>query len=165
MFPRRAAIVSILAALALAGVPCAADDFGVSVPLTRAASGNFYVDGTVGSTTATRFLVDTGSGLTTVNEKTFARLRERTRVTLVRHMAARLADGGLTKVAVYRVEHFRIGENCDLGSAEVAVLGSDSANILGLDTLSRAAPFAFHVDPPRLALSQCAAAGELLAAH
>jgi hypothetical protein len=38
------------------------------------------------------------------------------------------------------------------------------ANILGLNLLARAAPFAVHVEPPSLALSDCAL-GEALAAH
>lgn len=157
----RVAMLAIAPALS-ATVPAA--DFEVEVPLTRAASGNYYVTGVLNAAVRSDFLVDTGSGLVTINERLFDALRAHGAVERGGRVAARMADGRLEAVQLYRVASFRIGEHCDLGAVEVAVMPG-GANILGLNLLSRAAPFAVHVTPPVLALSACGLAVDQLAAR
>lgn len=163
--PTRSILLRLLGALLVGtGSLAGAADFSVEIPLTRHASGNFYVAGDIGGVHST-FLVDTGSGLTTVSERTLDALRRVSPVERVGRVAARMASGRLKKVDLYRVEHFRIGDTCDLGAIDVAVLSRDETGIIGLDALTRAAPFAFHVDPPRLAVSGCANLGQPVAAR
>ncbi len=64
---------------------------------------------------------------------------------------------------LYRVEDFRIGEHCSIGTVEVAVLSKKGKNILGLSVLSKVAPFAMSLSPPALTLSDCDLGSELLA--
>ncbi|MGR8919652.1 MAG: retroviral-like aspartic protease family protein [Gammaproteobacteria bacterium] len=142
----------------------AAGDFDIAMPLTRAATGNLYVDGSVAGVAST-FMVDTGSGLTTVNATLFKAIKKRSTVEDAGRMAVRLANGRIVKVRKYRVADFRLGADCDLGPIEVAVLPNDGTNILGLDTLGRAAPFAFHFEPPQLAVSACLGTGARLATN
>ncbi|MEQ8516623.1 MAG: hypothetical protein RIC38_13525, partial [Chromatocurvus sp.] len=85
----------------------------------------------------------------------FKALRAESAVREVRRVAARLANGKLKPVTVYEVEHFVIGDGCDVGPVEVAVLEGAGRNLLGLSALTRAAPFAIHTSPPALALSGC----------
>ena len=54
-------VLLLLPALAAAG------EFDTRVPLERAASGNFYVEGVLNASVHSRFLVDTGSGLVTIS--------------------------------------------------------------------------------------------------
>ena len=132
-----------------------AEDFEFRVPLTRADSGNLYVEGVLNGAIRSDFLVDTGSGLVTINRKLFDELRKTSPVERVGRMAARLANGRLQPLDLYRVERFRLGEFCELGAVDVAVLSERGNNILGLNVLMRAAPFAMHASPPTLALSSC----------
>jgi predicted aspartyl protease len=141
-----------------------ASEFDTRVPLERAASGNFYVEGVLNTSVHSKFLVDTGSGLVTITEDLLDALAATGRVERAGRVAARLANGKLQAVQLYHVEHFRLGESCELGPIDVAVMPGRGANILGLNLLARAAPFAVHVEPPSLALSDCAL-GEALAAH
>jgi hypothetical protein len=60
-------------------------------------------------------------------------------------------------VNVYRIDNFRLGDRCELGPIEVAVMANDGRNILGMSTLAKTAPFGVHADPPALAVSVCTA--------
>ena len=144
--------------------PASAGDFEFKVPLTRATSGNLYVEGVLNDQVRSSFLVDTGSGLVTINQKLFDELAKTSHVERVGRMAARMANGRLQALDLFRVERFRIGEHCELGAVDVAVMSRDGANILGLNVLVRAAPFAMHVSPPTLALSACGLPAEFVAA-
>ena len=129
-------------------------DFDHQVPLMISPGGSFYVTSHVAGIEAD-FLVDTGAGYVTVDSKLFRALRKESAVREVRRVAARLANGKLKPVTVYEVEHFVIGEGCNVGPVEVAVLEGAGRNLLGLSALTRAAPFAVHTSPPALALSGC----------
>jgi hypothetical protein len=49
----------------------------------------------------------------------------------------------------------RLGEHCWVHDVEVAVLDKGTRAILGMDVLSRLAPFTFSTVPPQLGLSGC----------
>lgn len=129
-------------------------DFDHQVPLATSPGGSFYVTSSVAGIEA-EFLVDTGAGYVTVDGTLFRALRAAGAVREVRRVAARLANGTLKPVTVYEVEHFVIGDGCDVGPVEVAVLDGAGRNLLGLSALTRAAPFAIHTAPPALALTGC----------
>lgn len=157
----RCCLPLLLALLSCAG----AADFDTRVPMARASSGNYLVQGVLGRQVEAEFLVDTGSGLVTVNERVFRAIKREQTVERVREMAARLADGSLRAMPIYRVARFRLGERCEVGPVEIAVLGRDGRNILGLSVLNRLAPFAVHAEPPALSVSDCdLGLGEALAA-
>ena len=122
--------------------------------LETSGSGTVYVQATLAEDVTSRFLVDTGSGMLTLNRQTFRSLQQKSAVEPVGYMAARLANGDLIKVQRYKVASFRIGEDCDLGEVEVAVMDGGN-NILGMNILLRAAPFTLHAHPPKLTLSGC----------
>ena len=62
------------------------------------------------------------------------------------------------EVPVYQVAHFRIG-SCLLENVEAAVFPSTQRQIIGLNVLSRSAPFIFSMNPPELVLSHCSSDG------
>ncbi|MEQ8233627.1 MAG: retroviral-like aspartic protease family protein [Gammaproteobacteria bacterium] len=161
---KRATVFAILVGI-LTSVACKAADFDIEVPLSRADSGNFYVEGELNGNVSASFLVDTGSGLLTVSAELLDELERHGKVTRSGRMAARLANGRLQAVNLYRVERFVLGGHCDLGAVDVAVMPGARTNILGLNILQRAAPFAVHVTPPKLALSACGLVAEALAAR
>lgn len=140
--------------LLAAPLTAAALDFDQQVPLVTSPGGSFYVTSSVAGIEA-EFLVDTGAGYVTLDSQLFRALLAESAVREVRRVAARLANGKLKPVTVYEVEHFVIGEGCDVGPVEVAVLEGAGRNLLGLSALTRAAPFAIHTSPPALALSGC----------
>lgn len=154
-----------LLTLGLLNLAAGAADFDTEVPMTRAKSGNFYIEGQLNDQVAASFLVDTGSGLVTVSGDVLDELERHGKVTRSGRMAARLANGRLQAVNLYRVERFVIGGHCDLGTVDVAVMPGSDSNILGLNVLQRAAPFAMHVSPPKLALSACGLVADTLAAR
>lgn len=125
-----------------------------AVPLEQAPGGSLYVDAEAGGISAS-FLVDTGAGLVTVSEAFFDQLEDRGAVREVRRVAARLANNRLQAMTVYEVAEFRIGDHCDIGPVEVAVMPGGGRNLLGLSALGRAAPFTVSMAPPALHLSGC----------
>jgi len=157
-------VLTVTTMLCLAAGSTLAGEFGVRVPLRQAPSGNYYVAGSFNAAASAEFLVDTGASLVTINEELFEALERSGDVQRVRRMAARMADGSHKAMNVYRAEHFRIAD-CELGSIEFAVLSRRGRNILGLSALAKTAPFAVHLSPPALALSQCDGRGDLLVAN
>ncbi len=130
-----------------------AGDFEFKIPLSQQQSGNFYIDGTINSDSQVQFLVDTGAGMVILADSTFKSLKSKNKPT--RRIAARLADGRTKAINVYELESLVLGEGCNVGPLEVAVIPGASNNILGLNVLNKAAPFAIYTSPPALALSVC----------
>jgi len=128
--------------------------FSHSVPLSHTGAGSYTVTATVGGI-ETEFLLDTGASMVTVSLSLFKQIREQGMIEKVRRVGARLASGKIEVLDVYLVERFSLGNGCELGSVEVAVLKSNGRNLLGMNVLQQAAPFAISVSPPTLGLSHC----------
>jgi hypothetical protein len=135
--------------------------FGYTIAMKTANSGTSYVDATLAESITASFLVDTGSAMLVINQTTFKALKQSNHVQFSHEAAARLANGKLHRVDVYTVPQFRIGQRCDIGPVEVAVIKKGN-NILGMSVLKRAAPFALSIVPPTLMLSECS---DVLAPH
>jgi predicted aspartyl protease len=146
----------LLSALAWAGAGSMTAEAGepaAQIAMTQSAGGTLYLNGRTAGVTA-EFLLDTGAGMVTLSESTFAAIRHRAGVQHVRQMGARLANNRVQLMDVYRVEQFAVG-SCELGPIEVAVMKGGSRNLLGLSALGVAAPFSIAMDPPSLSLSNC----------
>lgn len=139
-----------------------AQAIGYSVDLTRSGAGSLYMNAEIGGVVAS-FLVDTGAAMVTVDKSLFKRMRETGNIREVRRVAARLANNRLQVMTVYEVAHFQVGEGCELGPLEVAVMDGAGRNLLGLSALDRAAPFTIHTSPPAITLSGCSISGQLAA--
>ncbi|GAB3274177.1 retropepsin-like aspartic protease family protein [Parahaliea aestuarii] len=145
-------------------LPARALDFPVELPLARSGAGTLTISAEVGGQHA-EFLVDTGAGMVTISRELFEALEDTGELREVRRVALRLANNRVRPVPVYAVEHFRLGQHCDLGPVEVAVLGKGSRNLLGLSALTRAAPFALDTRNPTLFLSQCSDEARVAGLH
>ncbi len=132
---------------------CHAED--VNVPIDKSQSGNLYVNAVINSNVHSQFMVDTGAGMITLNRELFKQISRNGKVEKVGKIAARLANGKLETMSLYKVQSFSIGENCNLGEMEVAVMKHSGRNILGLSALIMVAPFSIHTSPMELILSGC----------
>ena len=139
-----------------------AKDFEFKIPIIQQNSGNYYIAGALEHDDQVEFLVDTGAGMVTLTEKTFKSFTGKTIKKPSKRIAVRMADGRTKAVNVYTLNHLILGEECDIGPLEVAVIPGASNNILGLDILKKSAPFAIYTFRPSLALSIC---GQLVPTH
>lgn len=130
------------------------EPFAHEVPLQPTAAGSFTVTGTLGGVEG-EFLLDTGASMITVSSEFFDEMEARQALEPSRRMAARLASGRVEAVDIYRIEALQLGENCQVGPVEVAVMPRGGRNLLGMSVLMQAAPFAVSASPPALALSRC----------
>ncbi len=133
----------------------AADQFSVDVPMQLKDAHTYYISGQIGGISHSEFMVDTGSSYMMINEITLAQLEESGDAQYLRELTGILANGDEMRVPVYTLSSVRIGENCILEDVEAAVFPGDTRQILGLSALSKAAPFIFSTQPPRLQLSHC----------
>lgn len=147
-------VLALLPGFALAEPPADPDLFSVSVHLDQSASGSLTLKGSFDGIEDT-FLLDTGANMITVSRDLFQKLRRLDGTVKVRQVGARMANGKLNLIDVYRVEHFSIGQDCELGPVEVAVMQQGGRNLLGMNALAAAAPFAVFTSPPSLAVSHC----------
>lgn len=132
----------------------------VTVPIDKSQSGNLYVNAVINSDIHSQFMVDTGAGMITLNRELFKEIARTGKVEKVGEIVARLANSRLETLTLYKVESFSIGENCNLGEMEVAVMNRSKRNILGLNALIMAAPFSISVSPLELVLSGCSSSNE-----
>lgn len=147
-----AALVLVVAGLALS---VCAEEFGTSIPMHEKGATTYYVKTEIDGMAAVDFMVDTGSGYTTINEQTLAVLIQQQNADYVKDLEGVLADGSRLVVPVYTIEGMNIGGQCALQNIEVAVFPGKTRQILGLSALRQAAPFIFSMNPPQLVLSNC----------
>ncbi len=138
-----------------AGSASAAMPAGHVVPMTEKSAKTFYVQGEIAGVGTVDFLVDTGSSYNTINEHSLAMLQEQGRASFVRDLIGILANGQRKRVAVYRLDVIRLGDNCELHNVEAAVFPGRTRHILGLSGLRKAGNFTFSFEPPQLTLSSC----------
>lgn len=147
---------SLLPMLLLASGTPAAD---LLVPMQDKGASTYYVSVSIEGWGTGDFLVDTGSSYMTINRRTLAKLEEDGKVTYVKDLLGRLADGSELVVPIYLIDSIRIGKSCVLTDVKAAVFTGTERHILGLSALRRAAPFSFSLKPPVLALSGCDSGG------
>lgn len=144
-----------LALFAVSGLS-SAEEFAFKIPVTQQSSGSYHVSGSVEESGEVEFLIDTGAGMVILAEKTFRSLNKVSNRKPSKRIAVRMADGRSKAVNVYTVTQLVLGDECNVGPLEVAVIPGATKNILGMDVLNKAAPFAIYNSPPSLALSACA---------
>ena len=123
-----------------------------AVPLDQSAGGTLYLEATLESAVTASFLLDTGSGLLTLNKATFEALTKGRKLEQTGKSAARLANGKILTVSQYQLSSIRIGQAFELGPVEVAVMPGGN-NILGINTLLKAAPMTITAES--VTLSGC----------
>lgn len=128
-----------------------------SFTLTTSEGGTLYLHSKAVSDDAL-FLIDTGSSLTVLNDKTFAQIKASQSVKDGGMVIARLANGRQQKVRLYTIPVLTLSNDCEFHEVSVAVM-NNTHNILGMEVLSRAAPFGITLAPARLTFSQCDGAG------
>jgi predicted aspartyl protease len=156
MSKRFASLVYSLSGLLLSA-SVAAENFTISIPMQDKGAATFYVPAEIGGLGTVDFMVDTGSGHTTINEETLASLLQQNNASFVKNLEGILADGSRMVVPVYAIRQMNIGGQCELKNIEVAIFPGKTRQILGLSALRQASPFIFSVNPPELILSNCSA--------
>lgn len=132
-----------------------AADFDTSIVMQSRGAATYYVPGEILGVGPVDLMVDTGSGYTTINEETLALLERDGQAKYVKDLVGILANGSRMVVKVYRISAMNIGGECWLKDVEAAVFPGKTRHILGLSALTKASPFIFSVNPPKLVLSNC----------
>jgi len=125
------------------------------IPMVEKRAKTFYIQGLIAGVGVVDFLVDTGSSYNTIDEHSLAVLQAQGRASFVKNLMGVLANGQRERVAVYRLDVIRLGEDCELRDVEAAVFPGRTRHILGLSGLRKAGNFTFSFEPPQLVLSSC----------
>lgn len=132
-----------------------ADSSTQQVSLKTIGTNTYYVDGHIEGSGDSSFLVDTGSGYSTISESTLVKLKQKGHAKYVKKLEGVLANGATMIVPVYRITSVVLADKCVVRDVEVAVFPAGTRQILGLSALSKLMPFTFDLNPPRLTLSNC----------
>lgn len=143
-----------LAALASTGAAAEVSEF-TAIEIERRPAGTFYIGGAILGGGELDMLVDTGSSYLVIDEPLLATLKTAGRAHYSRGLEGRMADGSTRVVPLYRIESVRLGESCWVHDVEAAIFPAGSRTILGMNVLSRLAPFTFSAEPARLGLANC----------
>lgn len=154
----RIQILIAAALLTLISVDASAGQTSVSLPMHQQGAATYYVQGLVEGYGATDFMVDTGSGYMTINERILEKLQQQGKAQYLRKLQGIMADGQTQTVPIYEIAAIRIGDECVIHNVEAAVFPGSTRPILGLSVLMRVAPFEFSLGPARLTLNGCGGA-------
>jgi len=135
--------------------PIHAEESSKSVPLRDKGAATYYIDGYISGYGNTEFMVDTGSGYTTINENTLKILSANGNATYLKELKGILADGTEKVVPVYRLSTLKLGTTCEIHNVEAAIFPGNTRHILGLNTLKKTGSFTFSFKPPTLTLNTC----------
>lgn len=169
---RAAAFVSFALGLLISTSSRAEAPRAQKISLEKRDTGTFYVPATLRGYGELELLVDTGSSYLVIDEKILKTLKASGDAKFLRELSGTMADGRRHVVPLYRLSGLRLGQSCWIENVEAAVLNTGSQAgpsrpILGMNILSRLAPFTFSADPADLLLSQCKAkiSADALAAY
>lgn len=126
-----------------------------AVEIERRSAGTFYVAGVIEGLGVLDLLVDTGSSYLVITETMLAELKRLGRAQFSRGLEGRMADGSVREVPLYRIDGVRLGAACWVHDVEAAIFPAGSRTILGMNVLSRLAPFTFSAEPAQLGLAHC----------
>jgi hypothetical protein len=132
-----------------------AAEFSTAIEMRAKDGATLYVPGMLPGFGTVDWMVDTGSGYTTINEDMLVVLQRDGLARFVKTLRGRLANGSELDVPVYAIDAIAIGDGCWLHDVEAAVFPGSTRAILGLNVLQRAGPFIFSFAPPRLVISNC----------
>lgn len=139
-------------------VGCTALAAGASpttITLERQTTGTYYIDGELQGYGPLELLVDTGSSFLVIDERILRELQSQGAATFSHELEGIMANGTRATIPLYRLAGIRLGNACWIADVEAAVFPQATRAILGMNVLSRLAPFTFTADPPALALNQC----------
>jgi clan AA aspartic protease (TIGR02281 family) len=143
-----------LATTVWAGEP--SSEFAALISMQKQPAGTFYVSASLdGHDGALPLLVDTGSSFTVLNEVLLKELKAHGTAEYVHDIEGMMADGSHRTIPIYRLTALRIGDACWIHNVEAAIFPADTRPILGMNVLTRLAPFTLSDDPATLALNKC----------
>ncbi len=145
----------LLTVITLSSSEAIAKEFDTKISIAEKGAVTYYVSGQVEGYSKTDFMIDTGSGYTAINETMLDTLRDQNNIEYVTTVSGIMANGKRTKLPVYRIASIDIGGKCMVKNIKAVVLPGNTRNILGLNALKKAAPFAMSMNPPELILSNC----------
>lgn len=129
------------------------------IPMETQGTRTFYVQSSMPGGSESKWLIDTGSGHSVINETTLASLKSSGNAVFVKHLRGIMADGSTRIVPLYQLSVITIGHACVIRDVEAVVMPGNARQILGISALQKAAPFGFSFSPPTLSLSNCGLPG------
>jgi predicted aspartyl protease len=147
--------LGITLGILLANFASASSDTSTIIPLQDNGAQTYYLEAQLIGLGKSKFMVDTGSGYTTINEQTLETLKQSGKAKYVKDLRGRLADGSEKRVAVYRISTLVLGESCEIHDIEAAIFPGSTRHILGMRTLRKAGAFEISFTPPQLVFRQC----------
>jgi clan AA aspartic protease (TIGR02281 family) len=157
MMIRKAFVLCLLASFGMHAARAAAlpeSDF-MMISIEKRSTGTYYVPGQIDGFGKVDLLVDTGSSYLVINENMLDELKGHGGAEYSRDLEGRMADGSTRVIPLYKLAGVRLGDGCWVHDVEAAVFPGAARPILGMNVLSRVAPFTFSADPARLSLANC----------
>lgn len=159
------ALLSLVTALAFLPGPLRAAELPLAgftaVGIQKRPAGTFYVPAAIEGYGPLDLLVDTGSSYLVITETILAALKLKGGVEFSRDLEGHMADGSTRIIPLYKIAGLRLGDSCWIHDVEAAIFPAGSRPILGMNVLSRLAPFTFSADPAQLNLAHCQAPAAL----
>jgi clan AA aspartic protease (TIGR02281 family) len=126
-----------------------------AIEIEKRSAGTFYIGGEIDGAGELDMLVDTGSSYLVITEPMLATLKTTGRASYSRGLEGHMADGSVRVVPLYKISSIRLGASCWVHDVEAAIFPAGSRTILGMNVLSRLAPFTFSAEPASLGLAHC----------
>jgi predicted aspartyl protease len=133
-------------------------DERIFVPLKDTGGATYFLNGQIQGVGKIEWLLDTGSGYPVIDYKMLHQLRRGGMARYQRNITAVLADGRKRLIPIYKIHSITLGDRCKVSQVEVAIFRNIKRGIIGMNVLTRLAPFEFAGEPLGIRFSHCESA-------
>lgn len=147
------------------GVVSANDNAENLIELHPSSSGTYTISAEMAPAVKSEFLLDTGASMVMISNKLFKQISKHHKPVSTGKVAASMANGKVKTIPTYSLPSLVLGNGCDVGPVEVAVVRGASRNLIGLNALSKLGAMTLDIQHATLATTECPKAKSLLSAQ
>ena len=147
-------IATLLLVIALAPASSLAEA-GAEIELHPASSGTFTITGQLAPEVSAEFLLDTGASMVMVNRKLFKTISRYHKTISTGKVAAKMANGSTKTISTYTIPTLVLGNGCEVGPLEVAVIRGANRNLIGLNALAKLGLITLDIANEQLITTAC----------
>ncbi len=125
------------------------------IELHPSSSGTYTISGQMAPAVKSEFLLDTGATMVMISNKLFKEISKHQKTTSTGKVAASMANGKVKTIPTYSIPSLVLGNGCEVGPVEVAVVRGASRNLIGLNALSKLGAMTLDIQHATLSTTEC----------
>ena len=118
-------------------------------------TGTYTLSGQLTPSLKEEFLFDTGASMVMIGKKLFDQISKHHKPVSTGKIAAVMASGNVKTIPTYTLPSLVLGNGCDVGPIEIAVVRGATRNLIGLNALSKLGSITIDIQHGKLLIDEC----------